>query len=166
MDLSAVPGLLEQIQARAAEAAPPVVLSMANDYYRQVQRNLRFRAHGIGFFIPPRGPWTNAPAGEPPALASGDLAGSVEVMPGVMGGTFATASVAPHTIYATVQEYGRDIYPRFKRYMHWIDEGGAHFAKKVSIPERPYMRPALEEVIFSGSLQRSAIEAFISATGM
>ena len=72
----------------------------------------------------------------------------------------AVAEVGPHTIYARIQEFGGIIYPRRASMLHWKDENGEdHFAKSVTIPARPYLRPAAEDHIDQISdVMRQAVE--------
>ena len=44
--------------------------------------------------------------------------------------------------------------------MHWVNSGGSWYAKRVKIPPRPYLKPALDDCIANGSLVKSAMEAF------
>lgn len=48
-------------------------------------------------------------------------------------------------IYAGVHEFGMTIYPRTKKFLSWIDwaTGKRIFAKRVTIPARPYFRPGI-----------------------
>lgn len=44
-------------------------------------------------------------------------------------------------IYARIQEYGGVITPKRARLLSWVDKGGIRrFAKRVTIPPKPYMR--------------------------
>ena len=74
--------------------------------------------------------------------------------------TGAVAEISPHTIYARIQEFGGIIYPRRASMLHWKDENGEdHFAKSVTIPARPYLRPAAEDHIDQISdVMRQAVE--------
>lgn len=74
--------------------------------------------------------------------------------------TGAVAEVGPHKIYARIQEVGGTIYPRRASMLHWKDENGEdHFAKSVTIPARPYLRPAAEDHIDQISdVMRQAVE--------
>ena len=74
--------------------------------------------------------------------------------------TGAVAEISPHTIYARIQEFGGTIYPRRASMLHWKDENGEdHFAKSVTIPARPYLRPAAEDHIDQISdVMRQAVE--------
>jgi hypothetical protein len=148
-----VPGLLQAIQDRAATAAPGAVMAIADRYHQLVIMELTRRSHAPGS-------WTNSPPGDPPAWITGELAGSVTTRRGIMGGTYATASVAPHTIYAGVQEWGDVIRARRVHFMHWVNDRGSWFKKVVDIPERPYMRPALKTGIATGVLTEAAMKSF------
>lgn len=49
-------------------------------------------------------------------------------------------------IYNKIHEFGGIIVPKRKKMLHWINEDGEDvFAKMVTIPARPYLRPAVEE---------------------
>lgn len=119
---------------------------------------------------------TPSPPGMPPARISGELAGSVREEPGVSSAMTGRASVAPHTVYARIQETGGDIYAHGK-YMKFVTdyptratsfrksqrEGGGlflNFARHVHIPARPYMRPTTARMVANGSLHRVAAAEF------
>jgi phage gpG-like protein len=51
----------------------------------------------------------------------------------------AESSVAPHTVYARIQQLGGDIYPVRAKALRWKDKSGVHFARHVRLPARPYM---------------------------
>lgn len=155
--LEELPGVLKAIRDKAATAAPPAVMAMADAYKDHLTRvTLRRSFAAPGQFGTPAAP------GQPPAHRTGRLSASVRVTPGLQGGLVATASVAPHTIYAVTQEYGGIHVPVRARYMHWVNSGGEWWKKRVYIPARPYMRPALEETIADGSLTKAAAEAFMA----
>ncbi len=153
MDLQDVPLLLKAIQGRAATAAPDTVMAIANTYKSFVTQQLTRRSH-------PLGSWTNSPAGEPPSFITGELQASVWTTRGITTGVYATASVAPHTVYAGVQEWGAIIFARRAHFMHWVNDRGSWFKKMVDIPARPYMRPALTDSVASGRLTESAMISF------
>jgi len=155
-----LPAMFEGIAAKVLDAAKPAVDAMADTFQDYVVRELNRFQVSIGAFGTP----SPAHIG-PPAHRSGKLAGSVTVSPGASGGGVATASVAPHTIYARTQEVG-EIHRAKRLYMHWINDGGEWWRKMVDIPERPYMRPAHDATIADGSLTRAAMEAFVRATGL
>jgi hypothetical protein len=174
---------LQRYRDRAVEAAPAVAMAMAETYQDHLTRVTLRRTYSVpGQFGTP------APPGSPPSYRSGDLARSVTRWPGAASGFTATAHVAPHTIYAAVQEYGRNIYARNFEYMHWRNIGGLHPArsggdwwshagdylgwregdewwrKHVYVPPRPYLQPALADVVGDGSLLRAAATEFRLAT--
>jgi hypothetical protein len=146
--------LIQAIATKAGKAAPDVVWAMAKLYEGDVKRELSMRSHAAGT-------WTNAPPFfSPPSMISGELERSVVTTRGITTGTYAEATVSPHTIYASVQEWGRVIYARRRHFMHWVNDRGEWFKKRVMVPPRPYMRPALEDVIRTGALTRVAMESF------
>lgn len=61
--------------------------------------------------------------------------------------TGAEAEIGPHVIYGRIQEYGGTIRPVHAQFLHWVIDGKDVFAKKVTIPARPYLRPAAEDHI-------------------
>lgn len=84
-----------------------------------------------------RGEATNSLPGEPPALVSGQLRRSVLIVPAEpMGATAWVARVGPTAVYARIQELGGT-----------TGRGGA-----TTLPARPYLEPALKELIDSGAL--------------
>lgn len=76
----------------------------------------------------------------------------------------AEARIGPTVIYGRIHELGGVILPVFAKMLHWVDESGAHhFAKKVVMPARPYLRPAMDEhkediLAAVGAVVREAIE--------
>ena len=114
--------LADEVRDRAALAAAD---AMAQSYQSSVVRSMR-------------GPSPSAP-GTPPGRRTGTLARSVRAEPAQGGGGTATSSVAPHTVYARIQQFGGDIYPVRAKILHWKDKGGDHWARHVHLPERPYM---------------------------
>jgi hypothetical protein len=160
-----LPAYLREIRARVAAAEVPVADKMAEAY----------KDHLVGFTLIESGshpPVTRTPAaeGRPPAVmpggVNGSLIGSVTRAPATGGDGFGTASVQPNTIYAATQEWGSDhdgspfmwlwvryIGPRAVKSMGWK-------RRTVHIPERPYMRTAVSEMIASGELSRTAADTF------
>lgn len=49
------------------------------------------------------------------------------------------------TIYAKIHEFGGIITPRRAKLLHFFVDGAEVFTKRVSIPARPYLRPAVDE---------------------
>lgn len=154
-------GIFEGVRDRAATAAPPVALEMARVYGVHLSRVTLRRSHAMpGQFGTP------APPGAPPAFRTGALSESVWPWPGPSSGMYGRAFAGPHTIYARTQETGAAHFARNFRYMHWINSGGEWWKKRVDIPARPYMQPALAEVVADGSVQRGAALMFRSLVGI
>jgi hypothetical protein len=152
---------LEEVRGRARTSAGPVVKEVA-DTYRDHLKDVTLRRS----FAMPGQFGTPAPPGGPPAWRTGALAASVTSWQGADLGSKAWAWVAPHTIYAATQEYGRVIRARRFRHMHWTNTGGEWWKKVVRLPARPYREPALEDVLADGSLRRHAVAVFASITGL
>ena len=60
-------------------------------------------------------------------------------------GEGAVAVVAPHRVYARIHEFGGTIVPRRAKYLTFRVDGRLVRTKKVTIPARPYMKPAVTE---------------------
>lgn len=148
-----LPGVLRDLQQRAAMAAPDAATAMALAYQRHLVTQTLVR-----YTHPPRTK-TPSPPGAPPALVTGTLRRSVRVEPAA-GLVRATARVAPHTVYARIQELGGHIYPVRAKALRWVEDGTVHFARHVYLPPRPYMAPALRETVASGALRDAAARAF------
>ena len=152
-----VTGFLKAIQARAADAAPPTVMAIGQTYQKHLQKvTLRRSFAAVGQYGTPASP------GQPPAWRTGELARSVITAAGPSSGTSASAVVGPHTVYAVTQERGGVHEARRARYMRWVNSGGFWSLRRVEIPPRPYMRPALDDVMGDGSLTRAAMESFMA----
>lgn len=90
-------------------------------------------------------------SGEVLQRESGELADSFRVDPPVVDDTGVSVSVSTDVPYARLHEYGggsTDIVPTTKKALHFLLTGGKEqFATHVKpVPERPFMRPALEEM--------------------
>jgi phage gpG-like protein len=149
---SELPAYLRMLQVRAGEAAIPAADAMADAFQGRVAN------HTLRRFEHPAGERTNSPPGAPPAYVSGDLARSVTA---VHAGTpvRATASVAPHVIYAAVQEWGGDMHSRPGGYMTFF-YGNPYRARHVSVPQGPYLLPTVYEMFADGALLRAAADGF------
>lgn len=122
-----LPGRLRRLAGEVRDhAALDVADAMAQAYQRSVVKSMR-------------GP-SPSPPGTPPARRTGTLARSVRPEPAVPAGAGrAMSSVAPHTVYARIQQLGGDIYPVRAKALRWKDKTGVHFAHHVYLPARPYM---------------------------
>lgn len=167
MDFAGLPGLFEGIRARVEPAAVPVAGAIGRTYER----------HLVDVTLTESGshpPVTQTPAapGRPPAEMPGGLFGSLRgsvTMAGPWGGGgIGESSVAPHVIYAAVQEFGAEISAKRGPYMWlWVHYIGAYEVERrnwlketVHIPERSYMRTAVRETMANGSLSRAAEVTF------
>jgi phage gpG-like protein len=152
MDLRDLPAYLKVLQQAAASAAAPAANSMAKGVQdRIVNVTLRQSAHPPYTFY-------RATAGHAPAYASGNLARSIIMTP-ASGAVRATAGVGATAKYAAIQEWGGWTMPNNGRFMHWRNPR-PWWKKRVEIPEHPYFRPTVEQMIRDGSLTRLAADAF------
>lgn len=161
MTLDELIAALEDMRDRAAKAAPAVALEMARVYSVHLSRVTLRRS-----FATPGQFGTPAAPGGPPAFRTGRLAESVWPWPGPSSGTTGRAFAGPHTIYARTQETGAVHFARNFPHMHWRNSGGEWWKKRVDIPARPYMEPAVAEVIADGSLRSAAEAVFRAAVGL
>lgn len=118
-----LPAYLEAMVARLREdGARDAANAMALTYQRDVVASM----HGPA----------PSPPGTPPARRTGTLARSVRTKPAVGGGTRATSSVAPHTVYARIQQLGGHIHTVRAKV---LTDGKTFFGTHVYLPPRPYM---------------------------
>lgn len=122
-----LPAYLRRVAAEVADrGALDAADAMAQSYQSAVVRSMR-------------GPSPSLP-GTPPGRRTGTLARSVRAEPATLTGSGrAESSVAPHTVYARIQQKGGDIYPVRAKILHWKDKSGSHWARHVHLPARPYM---------------------------
>jgi phage gpG-like protein len=73
------------------------------------------------------------------------LGGSIQTVIAKAGETSAWVDVGPTVIYGRIQELGGIVLPVVAKMLSWVDDGKRIFAKKVQIPARPYLRPAVDE---------------------
>ena len=151
MDLGDLPAYLKALQDAAASAVAPAATAMAEQVQTRVQSLLRETSHPPYTFF-------RAVAGRPPAYASGNLAKSVVTTP-AYGAVRATAGVGSHLRYSALQEFGGSTWPNNSPWMHWRNPR-PWWMKRVTVPEHPYMRPAVEQCIDDGSLTRVSMDAF------
>jgi phage gpG-like protein len=119
-------------------------------YLRRLGRDVRDRgaldaadamaqAYQRSVVLSMKGPSPSVP-GTPPARRTGTLARSVRAEPAkVTGDGRAESSVAPHAVYARIQQLGGVIRPVRAKALRWEDKNGVHFARRVRLPARPYM---------------------------
>lgn len=106
--------------------------------------------------------------GMPPGMETGELRASITAGPAyLIGPGIAEAPVAPHTVYARVQEFGGPIWAN--RTLLRIPAGYGHpvrYKHTVYIYEHPYMRRMRQEGIQSGAFRQAAKDAFMPASGL
>ena len=122
-----LPAYLRRLAAQVkGQAAVDAADAMAQAYQGAVVRSMR-------------GPSPSAP-GTPPARRTGTLARSVRAEPARLTAPGrAESSVAPHTVYARIQQLGGDIYPVRAKVLRWKVGRQYRYARHVHLPARPYM---------------------------
>jgi len=131
-----LPGKLRQLGADVRDrAAVDAADAMAQAFQRTVVKSM------TGASVP----------GQPPARRTGTLARSVRPEPAKLTGAGrASSSVAPHTVYARIQQLGGDIYPVRAKALRWkvktfgpLQKGAKRsnyvYALHVYLPPRPYI---------------------------
>lgn len=79
-------------------------------------------------------------------VISGNLANTIQTTLVSATDSRAEVEVGPTAIYGRIQELGGTVEPVKASKLHWVDENGRHrSAYSVTLPARPYMRPAAEE---------------------
>ena len=77
--------------------------------------------------------------------STGNLAGSINTAVVESSSERCEVATGPSVIYGRIQELGGTVVPRNKKWLFWESNGEKHFAKKVTLPARPYLRPAVDE---------------------
>jgi phage gpG-like protein len=153
MDLQGLIEQLEVLKGAVENAAAPSATAMAENFRKGVvEVTLRQISHAPGLY------W-EAPAGQPPAYVTGNLARSVRTTP-ASGTPRASAFVAAYAKYAALQAFGGETRPTQGKYMHWRNSGGSWFKERVYVPAHPYFPPTLGRQISDGSLSNVAAETF------
>ncbi len=76
---------------------------------------------------------------------TGNLANSIRVET-TQNGDQARALIGPTAIYGRIQELGGTVKPLTAKRLHWVNENGEHrTALEVTLPARPYLKPAMED---------------------
>jgi phage gpG-like protein len=148
---------LKYLQRLVASAAPGEANGMAKTFQDRV-KNVTLKK-----VMHPPYTFYKATPGQPPAYASGNLTRSI-LMKSAYTAVDSSAIVYSTAVYAALQEWGGSTWPSRHNYMHWRNNRGPWWKKKVDVPEHPYMRPTLEAVIRDGTLQGAAISAFEKVT--
>lgn len=128
--VDAFKGAIDGLIAGANEGSRKGVSIAAIKLSSKVKVKLTTSSHKKGTPTPSR-------AGDPPSLVTGTLRRSVKTTPAIPLGTGAwQASVGPTAVYSRIQELGGE-----------CGRGGL-----TRLPARPYLAPALQEMLDSGEL--------------
>ncbi len=150
---------LKAIRELATTVAPKAaVTAMAHLGVAATVVQLSRTSHG-------KGEATTSAPGSPPAWVSGSLARSIIATPAVGVGAWASATIGPTIIYGRIQELGGTVNAKGGKKLAWQGPGGMRFAKSVTLPARPYLRPTTEALVASGALTEVAAKAFTAALG-
>lgn len=88
--------------------------------------------------------------GDSPNTVSGDLQASIQFLTPVLseGSARYSTKIGPTAIYGRVIELGATITPKEAKMLSWFDAqmGLRRFEDEVTIPPRPYFRPAVEDL--------------------
>ena len=79
------------------------------------------------------------------ATGGAGLSGSIQTVVSKSNDKIAEVDVGPSVIYGRIHELGGIILPVHAKMLSWVDNGKRIFAKRVQIPARPYLRPAVDE---------------------
>ncbi len=135
--------------ALAARAAAAAANAMAAEFHAELTDvTLRKSSHAAGTPTPSR-------PGEPPALVTGTLRRSAQVVPAVAAGTRAVSAVRVGAVYARIQSKGGTVTVKRARVLA-NKRTGQVFGKSVTLPARPFMEPTLAVLLASGRLRAKA----------
>ena len=128
--------------ALRVDAATPLAVSAATDMVKdRAIAKLELKEH-------PRGTPTPSAKGEPPAKITGVLRDSFETLgPTPLGAGAWRESLGPTAVYARIQELGGA-----------AGRGGASI-----LPERPYLRPALDDALHADLIRGEFVRAWRTA---
>ena len=160
-----LPDYLRMVRDRVDPAGEAACNGMVQAYDRGLKTNELIRTTGRA----------SAP-GEPPALESGRLRGTLRSTKAVSAGAHRyRGSEYPTTVYAHIQEFGGDIWAKHTfvdrngvtrpGFLRWEGPAGVHFARHVHLPERSYMRAGTRRMSADGTLRRGAVSAFMHEMG-
>jgi phage gpG-like protein len=72
--------------------------------------------------------------------------------------------VGTNVVYGKVHELGMTIRPKNKKFLSWVGAGGKRvFAREVTIPPRPWLRPSIEEEL---PIFKTRVEEFLRQVAM
>lgn len=139
--ISELADALRTMGARVDAATPIALVAAAGLVEEKARANLSRYSHA-------RGTPTPSPPGQPPAKISGTLRDNWETSPPLPGGAGGwTCTLHPTTVYAAIQEQG----------------GQAGRGHRTTLPARPYLHPAVDDLLRSGALREEFARAWASA---
>ena len=144
MRVTGVAELMKALEAMGArvEAATPFAVAAATTLVKEkAQANLARTSHSRGT------PTPSAP-GQPPAMITGALRDSFDMLgPTPAGAAAWRAVLGPTAVYARIQELG----------------GQAGRGGSVTLPARPYLRPAYDDAVHDPGFMEVFVQAWRGA---
>ncbi|WP_370145682.1 hypothetical protein [Streptacidiphilus sp. EB129] len=132
---------LEAMAARVEAATAEAVKLAAGLVGERARANLSLTSHERGT------PTPSAP-NQPPSMISGTLRDNwTDPLPVSDGAGTWVCTLAPTTVYAGIQEYGG-----------WTGRNHASY-----LPPRPYLRPAVDDLLASGLVEDAFVRAWTAA---
>jgi len=138
--------------ALAAKAASAAADAMAAEFHAQlVDVTLALTNHAPG-------QKTMSTPGTPPALVTGTLRRSAQIIPAVAAGPRAVAAVRVAAVYARIQSKGGTVTVKRARVLA-NKRTGQVFGKSVKLPARPFMEPTRDLLLVTGRFRARASAA-------
>ena len=132
MTLEELVPYLKALRDRAATAAPPTVMAMADTYQNHLTRVTLRRS-----FVAPGTFGTPAAPGSPPAWRTGRLARSVRTAGPGRAGSPRVPRWLPIRSTPRLRSMVAFTERAGAKYMHWVNSGGEWYKKRVDIPPGP-----------------------------
>ena len=113
---------------------------------KEVQGDALKKAALSGVYVIETNAKMNASGGRPGLnIDTGNLVGSINTKITASSSDTATAEVSTGVEYARIHEFGGVIKPLHAKRLHFVIDGKHVSAASVTIPARPYMRPAVDD---------------------
>ena len=136
IDIEGTDELERKLKALSKAAATSIAKDAVDEGAAVIQFNAQLNARNV-FSDRQRGQLRNSIRSESRIVGNGAEA---EIGPNV-------AEIDPRVIYGRIQEFGGTIRPVHGQYLKFQIDGEWRQVKQVTIPARPYLRPAAEEHI-------------------
>lgn len=137
----------DEWQAAAAailQRARPLTDGAVDDALATIERAAQAN---LARYTHPAGTPTPSPPGQPPALVSGALRRSLKTRRTGHGPNVYEGAVGSTIVYGPIQERGGTILPKRGPFLWWRTADGMRRARSVTLPPRPYLRPAVRDSI-------------------